>query len=410
MKLWIRVLLGAAIGGLLGVIIPIAGGDTAQTLGVVTQIIVNIARYALFPLVLFGVATAIQELAAEGRAGWVILKLVGLVAATTLLLVVVGTVIMLVLSPQRIPPIYQEAIVPPVPTIPGLLAATFPRNLFAVFASDGSFLLPLYALGFILGLILTDESAGGGPIADVCESGSTVFYRLNSLVVDILGIGLTVVVALWLIEVRGVDDLQLFMQLIWVIAGVGAFFVLIVYPVLLFLLAERYSPLAWLFGVMPAAIAAFFSGDGYFAMGTLTRVSKENHGVSRSIAGVTLPLGLLLARAGSAMVTAASFLMVLRSYTALEITGSQVVWLITAAAGISLLLGSSPGAAVLVGLSALAGSFGRGMEEIYLIVIPVLPIITGIAVVVDAATNSFITVLIAHSERHRRLVDPLDFA
>ena len=410
MKLWIRLLVGVIIGLGVGILVPLAGGDSASVLRVITRIVVNIGRYALFPMVFFGVVAGLRELHAEQRTGFVLVKMVALAAATTVLLVVVGTLTMLVLSPQRIPPIYQEALVPSVPTVPELLQSVFPRNLFAVFASSGSFLLPLYALGLILGLILTDENAGGGPIAELCESGSSVFYRLNALVVDVLAVGLVVVVTLWVVDVRSVTDLRLFMQLIWVIVGVGAVFVVVVYPVALYFLTERSSPFSWLFGVLPAFLVAFFSGDGYFSLGTLTRVTKENHGVSRSVAAVTLPLGGLFARAGSAMVVAASFLMVLRSYTALEVAFGQVVWLVAAGAGVSLLLGATPGVAVLVGLSSLAGSFGRGMEEIYLILIPVLPIITGVAVVVDVATNSFITVLIGHSERHRRAVDPLDFA
>lgn len=409
MKLWIRLLAGAGIGVFLGVVLPLSGGDTVATLAVISRIVVNIGRYALFPLVFFGLASGIRELNGERRIGWVFLKTIGLVVVSTVLFVLVGTLLILALAPERIPPIYQETAVPQIPSVAELLESTFPRNLFAVFAAEGSFLLPIYVLAIVLGLILADERSGGGAIAELVDSGSSVFYRLNSIVVDLLAIGLVIVTTLWVTSLRSVADLRLFLPLAWVLIGAGGFFVLIVYPLALFLLADRASPFAWLFGTLPAAIVALFAGDGYFALGTLSRVQHENLGVSRSVGAVTLPLGVLIARAGTAMVISASFLMVLRSYTALEVTFGQVLWLILTGSGVSLLLGSAPGAAVLVGLSALSAAFGRGMEEIYLILIPVMPLITGIAVLLDVATNSFITTLVAHTERHRHIVDTRDF-
>ena len=64
---------------------------------------------------------------------------------------------------------------------------------------------------------------------------------------------------------------------------------------------------------------------------------------------------------------------------------------------------------MLVGLSVLANGYGQGLEEIYLILLPALPILTGIAVLVDTITSGCIAFLIAQWERKRRIVDPLDF-
>ena len=75
----------------------------------------------------------------------------------------------------------------------------------------------------------------------------------------------------------------------------------------------------------------------------------------------------------------------------------------------SFLLGSVPGSTVLVGLSVLANGYGQGMDEIYLILLPALPVLTGIAVAVDTVTSACISFLVAQWERKRRIVDPLDF-
>ena len=146
-----------------------------------------------------------------------------------------------------------------------------------------------------------------------------------------------------------------------------------------------------------------------FALGALTRSVKENLGVSRAVAAPTVTLSAIFAKSGSAFVVAASFLTVLRSYTALEITIGQVLLVILLSFSVSFLLGAVPGATVLVGLSVLARVFGQGIDEIYLILLPALPILTGIAVLTDTVTAAFITFMIGHWERKRRIVDVLDF-
>ena len=76
---------------------------------------------------------------------------------------------------------------------------------------------------------------------------------------------------------------------------------------------------------------------------------------------------------------------------------------------VSFLLGAVPGSTVLVGLSVLARVFGQGIDEIYLILLPALPILTGIAVLTDTVTAAFVSFIVAQWERKRRIVDVLDF-
>jgi Na+/H+-dicarboxylate symporter len=157
------------------------------------------------------------------------------------------------------------------------------------------------------------------------------------------------------------------------------------------------------------AITALFSGDSYFTVGPLTRAAKENFGISREIAAPVISLATLIAKSGSAMVIAATFITVLRSYTALEIGLLQVLWIMGSSFLFSFLLGRVPGATVLVGLSVLSQSYGQGMNDIYLIVLPALPILTGIAVLVDTMTAALASFFVGVWERKRRIVDPYDF-
>ena len=409
MKLWMRILIGSVIGIVLGLYLPLAGGDSLIVMGRIAEIVISIGRYALFPLALFGVMIGVFELRADRIAGKVYGRAFLTILATSFSMVVVGTLVVLLLAPRRIPPIFQEALIPSLPAIPELLLSVFPKNLFAVFAQSGSYLLPITATAVLIGFVLHAEGGNAVPATDVADSSARIFYRLNSWVVEALAVGMIAIAAYYVMRLRSVSDLQLFVPLVLVISVIAGLFVLIVLPSIAFFLGGRYNPFAWLYALINPAIIAFFAGDSYFALGALIRVSKENFGVSRAVAAPTLTLSAIFAKSGSALVVAASFLTVLRSYTALEITVPQVLLVMLLSFSVSFLLGAVPGATVLVGLSVLARVFGRGIDEIYLILLPALPILTGIAVLTDTVTAAFVSFMVAQWERKRRIVDVLDF-
>jgi aerobic C4-dicarboxylate transport protein len=408
MRVWMRIVAGSVIGLVLGRLLP-AGGDTITAMHTITSIVVGVGRYAIYPLVFFGIVISLYELRADKLSGRVYLKTAGAIVASTAAVVFLGTLFVLVLSPRRIPPIFQEAVVSPLPSVAAILQRTFPRNLFAMFASDGNFLLPVVVLATLVGLVTYAEGPQVSTATDLMDSLARVAYRLNSWIVEVIGVGVIAISAYWILELRTVSDLRLFGPLILVIAAVAGLFVLVLYPLVVYFFGDRYNPLAWLYGLIPPSLLAFFSGDSYFSLGSLIRVSKENFGISREVSTPVLSITTLFAKPGSSMVIAAAFLTVLRSYTALEISAGQVIWIMGAALLLSFLLGSVPGTTVLVGLSVLARGYGQGMEEVYLILLPALPLLTGIAVVVDTMTSACISFLVGQWERKRRIVDPLDF-
>jgi aerobic C4-dicarboxylate transport protein len=409
MKLWMRILVGAAIGLIVGLYLPVEGGDTVEAMETLAALVVNVGRYAVFPLIFSGLVIGLHELRNDHLTLRVFGKAGLSIVTVTAVMVVITTLVTLLLAPRRIPPIFQEAVVPEMPSVAAMLANAFPRNFFSVFAIPGDFLLPVAAAAVLVGLVLYHEGAVVGPAVDLADSLARVFYRLNSWIVEAVSVGLIAVSSYWVLQLRSVSDLDLFAPLVWVLVGVAGLFVLVAFPLAIFFWGARYNPFSWLYAIVGPATVAFFSGDSYFTLGSLTRVAKENFGVSREVASPTLSLATLFGKPGSAMVIAAAFIAVFRSYTALEITFVQVLWVMGASFLFSFLLGRVPGTTVIVGLSMLAQSYGEGMEDIYLILLPALPILTGIAVVVDTATAAAVTFMVGHWERRRRIVDPLDF-
>ncbi len=409
MKIWMRLLAGIVIGTLLALYLPESGGDTAGLFSRLSALVVNIGRYSLFPLLFFGVLLGTTELIAERKILTVYGKAIGLIAASSFIAALIGAAGVVVLAPGRIPPIFQEA-----PNVQGvnaydLATRVFPTNFFEALVSGGSFLLPVMVAALVTGIALSRERQHGEALTSVLEGTNRVFYRVSSFIVEVLGIGMIAVTAYLLFQVRAINDIEIFGQLFLILAISVVVVVFLIYPLILYLLVNRENPYIWVYGMLSPALTAVASGDVYFSTPTLIRMARENLGMYRSVGSTVVSLAAVFGRAGTTLVTTASFLVILQSYTALEITFGQVVWVMMSTFGIGFLLGGSPATGVLVGLSMLAGAFGRGMEEVFLILLPALPILTSLAVFMDIMTAGFVLQLVGSSERLRRRVELMDF-
>lgn len=409
MKIWMRLLAGIVIGTILALYLPESGGDTAEVFRRIAELVVNIGRYSLFPLLFFGVLLGTTELIAERKILQVYAKTAGLLAAASLLAGLIGAVGVVVLAPGRIPPIFQEA-----PTVEGVNAydmamRAFPTNFFEALVGQGTFLLPLFVAAVILGIALSRETVHGEALTGVLEGANRVFYRVSSFIVDVLAVGVIAVTAFLLFEIRAINDIQIFNQAFLILGISIVVVVFLIYPLVLYFLVNRENPYVWVYAMLSPALTALVSGDIYFSTPPLIRMSRENLGMRRSVGSTVVSLAAIFGRAGTTLVTTASFLVILQSYTALEITFGQVVWVMFSAFGIGFLLGGAPATGVLVGLSMLATSFGQGMEEVFLILLPALPILTSLAAFMDVMTAGFILQLVGSSQRLRRRVELLDF-
>jgi Na+/H+-dicarboxylate symporter len=188
---------------------------------------------------------------------------------------------------------------------------------------------------------------------------------------------------------------------------VAAFFIaIVVYPLVIYFLDRRGShPLHWLAAMVPTALIATLAGDGHVALGTTARLMRENLGTPRRIGGTVSPLVAIFGRAGTVMVAVAGFLLVIRSYTALEIGFGEIVSLAMGAIVYSFLMVRVPTGGVVVLLSFVSSRYGRGMEDSYLILVPAMLVLERIAAFLDAMTVGFVAQAIAIRHEYRHEID-----
>jgi aerobic C4-dicarboxylate transport protein len=336
------------IGSIVGALIGIflpTTGAAAEVLAFLSRLFIQIGRYVVFPLAFFALVVGTFELKREKKLAALYGRLVLYLLLSTLLLILVGVGVLLAFSPERIP-------------------------------------------------IIVEREAS--------------FHHINSLLCELFGFAMVVIAAVFLTTMRQ-RDLALFRQMLIIIGIDAAVVIFALYPLLLYVLGGRENPYKWLYGVIGPALVAFFTGDSYLSVTMLVKHGRENLGVPRRVGATVYPLFAVFGKAGTALVTASSFLLILKSYSSLEISALQILWTIAFTLVVSLTLGSVPGMAAYVALASLSGLFGRGLQEGYLILRPIAPLLISFGVLLDVLTSAFVSYLMARRGDDWEKVEPYEF-
>lgn len=393
MRIWIRLLAGAGAGVALGILVPLAGGDTVRLFEQVTDVVLRIGRYAVTPLVFFGLAIGIDELRSDKNVTAVVGRFIVWTLIASVVAVVLGALTVLLLEPQRIPPLLQTASVSAPPDIFELLRNTIPANMFRLFVMGDDLLVPILVAAIVIGVALGFDREVTHPVSLVMDSAGRLFYHINRFVVRVFGIGMVAPVALLVVQMRDAQDLSLFAQLILVTGVTVAVIGLVILPVLLKLFAPGRSAVGWLRQMLGPVVTALGTGNMYATLAVMVHEGREQLSVPRRVGSFVFPFGAAFSRGGTALVGTIGFLLVLRSYTALEIQLVQIVVLMAAALGYSLFLAGVPTAGVATMLSYLALEYGQGLDESFLILVPALPVLERLAALLNTLIVGFIAAL-----------------
>ncbi len=408
MKIWIKLIIGCVIGIVLATFLP-QTEENRELFTYLTELVLNIGRYCVFPLVFFSLAVGTYELKQEQALTKTYIRIILYLILSTVLLTVIGTFSVLAISPARIPIIIEEEVVYALPTIKEMLLRIFPRNLFRVFPETGNFLVPIYVIAFLLGLNFTFDRLVTKPAIQVFDSMSRIFYHLNSFIVEVISIGIFAISAYFFFQLKNTQELVLYKQLITTLVINAVVIIFGIYPALIYFLCGRENPYRWLYAVIAPAIVGFLSRDSYFSLTFLVKHGKESLGIPRKVGSASFPLFAIFGRAGTSLVTSVAFIIILRSYSSLGIGVPQVLWVMGFSFLISFVLGSVPGLGAFIAVSMLCTLYGKGVEEGYLILKPIAPILVSFGVFMDVVTSAFVSYLAAVHGNMRREVEVRDF-
>ena len=388
MKVWIKYLIGIALGLITALLIP-ADSVTAQSvITFLTELFVRFGRYLVVPIVFSSAIVAINKL----RTSKILLKSTawafGFIVVSSLMLALVGLLSILIVRLPRIPITNELAGQIAGIDVKALILSLFPDSAFSALR-EGSFLLVSFLFGCLIGWESASELTVFKPVFALADSLSQLFYHISVFFTEIMAVFSIAIMCNWTITFRAAFATGIYTPLVVMLLCDFVLIVGLIYPLIIRFLCHDPHPYKVLYASLAPMMLAFISGDTNLVLPLTIRHGKESLGIKRRSSGFSYPLFSVFARGGSALVVIISFIMIWRSYTALRIPLNDVTWLFFIAFGLSFLLGAIPNGGAFILLTIICTKYGKGFETSYLLLQPAAVILCSFATLLDTATAMF---------------------
>ena len=391
MKVWLKLFIGALFGIFFGFFLPSDSQTLIKGLAWLGELAIRIGRYGLVPILVFSLTIAVYELRQDGQFWGLVFRTLLVIVVCSAFVISIGILVTLFFPPARIPILIEEQAEAISLNTADNILKVFPSNMFSAVLSDGLFLLPVCVFAFFLGMGLSYDKNYTKPITALIDSLSRIFYHIISFFSEILGIVMIALSAYWTIRFNNILKADVFRDLIMLLLIFSVVLGFGILPLFLYFLKPKTNPWAVIYGSLSQALAGFFSGDINFTLPVLFRHVKENLGTRRRSNAVVVTLFTAFGRAGSAMVAAIAFIVIIKSYSSLGITTSNILTIAVKAMVISFLLAGHPGDGAYAALAVLCMEYGQGFEAGYLILKPMAFYLIAIGTFLDVMICSVAT-------------------
>lgn len=385
MKLWLKYLIGAILGAAFALILPPQSNQAQAVLDFIIEFVIRFGRYALMPLLFFSIITACFKLRDQRlmlKTGlWIFLTII----ISSAILVVLGLGSALIIKLPRIPMTIEKINEIPVLDLKELLFKIFPYSGFASILND-SFLLPCFVFAGLAGAGAADDQTASRAAMTFFTSVSKVCYIVMSFCTEILAIGMIAFTCRWTLTFIALHRLQVFTPLFMLLGALLAATALIIYPLIIRFVCHDTHPYRILYAAIAPTVLAFFSADTNTTLPMLIRHGKESIGIRHRVNAVTFPLFSIFARGGTALVISVCFIVILKTYSLLEIKLSAIIWIGLMSFLISFVLGEHSSGGSYLALTILCIMYGKGYESGYLLLRDAAPILGSFAAAFDALT------------------------
>ncbi|MEM9877876.1 MAG: dicarboxylate/amino acid:cation symporter [Pseudomonadota bacterium] len=294
--LWLRVLIGLALGLIVGLIIP---PSIAQQIKIIGDLFIRAIKMLIVPLIFVSLVTGISSMSDMGRMGRIGLKTMGIYFLTTAIAVSIGLIFASIFKPGLGAPIdaVGSAGLDRSITISGLLLGIIPTNPIDAMARGDVLQVIFFALLTGLGINAAGEKAG--PVRSFFISASEVVYKITHWVMETAPFGVFGLIA-WVVGTQGIDVLAPLASLILTLYAACIAHIAVILGIFLIALM-RLSPWRFLRGVRDAQLVAYSTATSSGTLPVSMSCVEEKLGVSRPVSSFVLPLGATMNMDGTAI-------------------------------------------------------------------------------------------------------------
>ena len=408
MKLWLKYLLGVAIGIAAAVFFSPLSETESAVLAFVVEIAVRFVRYGLVPFLFFSTAVGVFRLRSDRALDKSLICFVSFAVLSSAALTALGLASALLFRLPRIPISAETTADLPSFDWKQLLLKLFPYSGFQAL-DEGAYLLPCYVFAFLLGAVAASDKSSSKEAVSLFDSLAKVTYALVSFFIDIFSVAMIAVACNWAVGFVSVAKSGAYTGLLLLLAGDFLFAALVFYPLVMRIFCPGSHPYRILLASVTSLLAAFFTGDCNVALAVNLRHGREALGIRGRSNAFSMPLFSVLARGGSAMVQAAAFVQILRSYSSLGISLSSALWIALLAFALSFALGSYPAGGSFAAVTAMCLLYGNGFKLEFLLLKNAAPVLCAFAAASDCLSVVFGAYFVAHKTKqvHKQQIKAL---
>ena len=406
MKIWIKYIIGCALGIIAALVIPTDLLNSFEFIDIISEITIRCGRYILPALLFFSISVAVFELLKT--------KMMLKTFLLTFLLIILSSVIFSLLGLGSVTlfkmpriPILVDIVSENVSS--GLkenLLRLFPYSSFEVLI-DGVFYLPVILFAIFAGAGCAIDKNASKQTVTLFDSLSRVCFNILSMIVEIFSIGFIAVSCRWFMSFMTLIQTGIYNKLILLLLADFLFITIVFYPLIVFLLCKEKNPYKVLYASLAPILSAFITGDSNISLAISLKHTKDSLGIKRQSSTISLPLFSVFARGGTALTMIISFIIILKSYSNLSIAPSDIIWITATSCLLSFCLGALPSGGMYTALIIICMQYGRGFEAGYLLLKPAIPVLCSFAAAIDVVTMMFGSYITAHK---LNMIDLKDFS
>jgi aerobic C4-dicarboxylate transport protein len=364
-----------------------------QVVWLVGDIVVRFFGYLARPLFFFSVALSVAYLGRHRKFWSVVGQAFLLGAFFSFLFSILGALVALTFPTQRIVISLDQEILKPLIEVHELAERIIPHNIFVILLDNWFF--PLFFLATLIGLNLLFDHESIEPTFNLFDSLSRVFY--NALANVIKFVFIPAFLLAYKLGVTFRTDLQLsqFYSILR-LASISTF--VLVFGLLTLLYSwfvEAKKPFNWLKGGSGALGFSLINTLDIANYVSYSYFSHHHQRIKRDLAGMQIPLFMLFFRAGIAFMVSMSMVIILKSYSTLEISFGQLMVTVLASFVASFFITSPASTTFAQAMLLTAFMYGRGIEGGLRVLDSVVPYLSVLANFIDIAVLMFCLNLLA---------------
>jgi Na+/H+-dicarboxylate symporter len=304
-------------------------GPKAEHIKIVGDIFIRLLKMIIIPLILASMVAGVVSLGDARKLGRIGLRTFGYYAATTVLAVAVGLILVNVIQPgaKLEMPAEQEVVASTeTPSVVSIIEDIIPENMLAAMADDKVLATIFFSL--VLGVAISTIGERGKGLAGLFESFSAVMMKITGWIMHLAPFGVFALMA-YTIGSMGLGVIRpLLAYMVTVLLGL-AIHAAVTLPILLRLFG-RYSPLIFIRDVFSAVATAFSTASSAATLPVTMDCVEQNAGVSNRVASFVLPIGATVNMDGTALYEAVAAMFIAQAYGIELAVGQQVVIMVTA--------------------------------------------------------------------------------